>query len=591
MVIYKFTSWYPHGVMWTLCFVMLPALSKPAKVFTAAATVGEIRRLPEPDRIKRAVAIYKERFRKADEATTERAMDELLKIAAEITDKKLECAVYELWADYYSVNRGFNQRSDELYEQAIRLAQTYRLPYETGLYLYKKGMYYATYKKNTEACLYFLRSREQLSAIGFARVPDCGLLLGNVASFYYTLGDYENARTLLLEALRYQVTAPRDLVNFTNTLGLIYRNCGHYDKAMVQFNKAVQLAGKSNDSVWVTIAKGNIGSVYFYQKDYARALPYLELDYKASAAYGDKVNAAAAMLRMARISFEEGRSGEAAARLGIAEELIRNYPGQLQLWIRLHEMRSEIYQQQKDFGRALIELKKTQAAKDTLAAHNNIEAVERVRLKWKTTNYLSTLNKLETRAEIEKVRRNGMLIVMALLLVIFFLIYNRARLKSAKDHQLLELEKRRLDAELASTSSLLQQYIENLLQKNLMIENIRNERAHLQVLPDSPEKTEELVNLEKLMQATIITDEKWTEFKRLFMKVHQGFFTELRKKYTNLTETDLRIITLIRLRLGNREMANMLGITIDGVKKSKQRLRKKMGLSEEPSLEKTIESI
>ena len=36
-----------------------------------------------------------------------------------------------------------------------------------------------------------------------------------------------------------------------------------------------------------------------------------------------------------------------------------------------------------------------------------------------------------------------------------------------------------------------------------------------------------------------------------------------------------RLLALIRLKLNNREMAGMLGITVEGVKKAKQRLRKK----------------
>ncbi len=47
--------------------------------------------------------------------------------------------------------------------------------------------------------------------------------------------------------------------------------------------------------------------------------------------------------------------------------------------------------------------------------------------------------------------------------------------------------------------------------------------------------------------------------------------------FSDLTESNLRIITLLKLELSNQEISSLLGITIDAVKKSKQRLRKKFG--------------
>jgi hypothetical protein len=46
---------------------------------------------------------------------------------------------------------------------------------------------------------------------------------------------------------------------------------------MNYFNQAVQIAAATKDTIWVGIAKGNIGSVYFLQGMYAKALPYTGL--------------------------------------------------------------------------------------------------------------------------------------------------------------------------------------------------------------------------------------------------------------------------------------------------------------------------
>lgn len=73
-----------------------------------------------------------------------------------------------------------------------------------------------------------------------------------------------------------------------------------------------------------------------------------------------------------------------------------------------------------------------------------------------------------------------------------------------------------------------------------------------------------------------MTDDSWKKFKKLFTKVPPAFFHDVRNQYPQLTGTDVRLLALLKLSINNREMAGMLGITTDGVKKAKQRLRKKM---------------
>jgi DNA-binding CsgD family transcriptional regulator len=77
----------------------------------------------------------------------------------------------------------------------------------------------------------------------------------------------------------------------------------------------------------------------------------------------------------------------------------------------------------------------------------------------------------------------------------------------------------------------------------------------------------------------------------LFDRVHYGFIARLRSKFDVITETDIRLLALIKLGLNNREMSNALGVTQEAIKKSRQRLRKKIELPEEESLERIVAGI
>ncbi|MEJ7684517.1 MAG: hypothetical protein WKG06_43050 [Segetibacter sp.] len=65
----------------------------------------------------------------------------------------------------------------------------------------------------------------------------------------------------------------------------------------------------------------------------------------------------------------------------------------------------------------------------------------------------------------------------------------------------------------------------------------------------------------------------------------------MREKFPDLSPAELRLLILTKLNLSAREMANMLGISIDAIRKSRYRLRKKLNLEEESNLEELIQQV
>ena len=74
-----------------------------------------------------------------------------------------------------------------------------------------------------------------------------------------------------------------------------------------------------------------------------------------------------------------------------------------------------------------------------------------------------------------------------------------------------------------------------------------------------------------------MTDENWENFKREFIKVYPKFYQKIQSEYPDLTDSNYRIILLKKLDFNNVEISELLGITIDAVKKSNQRMKKKLG--------------
>jgi len=86
-------------------------------------------------------------------------------------------------------------------------------------------------------------------------------------------------------------------------------------------------------------------------------------------------------------------------------------------------------------------------------------------------------------------------------------------------------------------------------------------------------------------------EDNWENFKNYFEQIHTNFNTTVLEKYPKVTSNDLRLMALLKMNLSSKEIANILNISSEGIKKARQRLRKKLGLTPNDSLEGMIMEI
>gem|GEM_PF-6260836 len=79
-------------------------------------------------------------------------------------------------------------------------------------------------------------------------------------------------------------------------------------------------------------------------------------------------------------------------------------------------------------------------------------------------------------------------------------------------------------------------------------------------------------------------EKDWDRFMRYFNDQNEGFYERLKALYPAISDKDLRLCTLIRLRMSTKEIATLLNLSTESVKSSRHRLRKKMSLPPETRL-------
>lgn len=348
-----------------------------------------------------------------------------------------------------------------------------------------------------------------------------------------------------------------------------------YDSAMYAFDKAYSLA---NDPFWKGLLKGNRGDVFFLQGKYDSAEVLLQIDYKQSITYREYGNASITMQRLAMITNDRGDPKKALSMITNADALDRRDHND--------DNRASIYHTYaviyKDLGIAdssFAYMEKYQLLKAHIANHEAENRVEIAKLRLSNQediNQITSLLKDKTR--ILLIRNFSIALILAL--AAFGLVYiNRMRLQSRLVQQETNEAKRKAELEAAHAKEQLNSFTDNLLEKTKLIEELQSRSQ------EKEQHREQIEQKQELTTYTILTDEDWDRFKKLFTKVYPGFFIELKLLVPDITLAEQRMAALIKLDISNKEAATMLGISHNSIYKTRQRLRQRLGIEKDEEMD------
>ncbi|MBL7733300.1 MAG: tetratricopeptide repeat protein [Chitinophagaceae bacterium] len=418
------------------------------------------------------------------------------------------------------------------------------------------------------------------------QLPDKLNFLFEYAGAYYSFEDYDKALALYNEAVALGDAGSDKgiFISAQNTLALCYRTKGEYVKALDMFNKALASAQKNNDSTWITIVKGNIGTVWHFLNQPDSAKPLLQEELNRGITKNDWKSAASAQLYLAEMELSAGNISGALNGLNEARKYSANTKQEKASKVlkRIFDDLALVYRRSADFRQALLYSDSARIINDSiqqkLGANIFLKAQNEI-------NQATFAAEKDAADRISRYTRNGLVAGLIFLALASLLLITRQRIRHNRKQQKIQAEKERIAGELVTATQELNLFARSLEEKNLLIEKIEQLKTAQQ---DTEDKYEILSRLEK---SVLLTDEQWTEFTGLFEKVHGSFLLRLKEKAPLLSPAEIRIIALGKLKLSNKTMAGMLGITPDAVRMNKFRIRKKLNLEEESEFEKFLASV
>ncbi len=156
--------------------------------------------------------------------------------------------------------------------------------------------------------------------------------------------------------------------------------------------------------------------------------------------------------------------------------------------------------------------------------------------------------------------------------------------KEEKEKLIIKLQNEKLQADIENKNSQLALNTMALVRKNQLLQGITHELEGLKNELGYRIPNKHYGRINKLITQNIESDHEWDIFEKLFDQAHQNFFKRLKESYPTLTASDLRLCAYLRMNLSSKEIAPLLNITIRGVEERRYRLRKRLELDTNESL-------
>ena len=443
------------------------------------------------------------------------------------------------------------------------------------------------YQKDFERTFhYFTSANDIVESIGRQHMPLLVHFGDRLFHLHYQVGDYPAALQYVqqeIDDLRHGRSFLPLAAYFISNMGETYLKLRDLPRAKAAFREAISQARANGDSVWVGIASGNYGNTLRLQGRYAESLPYLYTEVQLNK---DTIpdNSAISCVHIANSLLHLDSVEKAARYLDYALRL-----GPEREWSSFsdnyYQTKVLYYKKTGNLPLALRYQDSLLLRLDSSRHQNDVGLFKAMALKFKEEQRLSEWRLKEAEAAKLRFTRNSLIFLLVLLFAgVTTWLYRKRRQEKERF-----LEQQHQDAEeLQQARERLAQYILVVKEKNRLIEEIESRlyESSDELVSDGGATTVAVQNFSGL---TLLTEKDWQKFCQLFETVHPQFFTSLQSRYPGLSPAEVRLLALCKLVLSSKEMATMLGISLESLRKSRYRLRKKYpSLLEDDEFRKVI---
>jgi tetratricopeptide (TPR) repeat protein len=367
------------------------------------------------------------------------------------------------------------------------------------------------------------------------------------------------------------------------SLGISYQNLEDYENAETSYNLAITNSKAIEDKWSLTNAMHNLAELEIINQNYGKAKELL-LNAKALAEEENlRLSLANALDGLSKIDYHSNNSTAALNKNNQAITLAKT-SGALPHLQNLYQYRSELLEASNQNKEAIIYLKESHKTKDSLFSTKKAQQVEELKTIYETEkkeqqikNQKNEIELLNVKGKVNNLQRLLLAFGLVLALIAVYAFYQRNKRN--------KLSKEKAEAELEFKTKELTTHALHLAKKNEVLNDIKQKAKAFKKETNADQGYQKLI---QTINFDLQDDNNWENFSKYFEEVHKEFNSKAQEQFPKVTSNDLRLMALLKMNLSSKEIANILIISNDGIKKARYRLRKKLNLTTEDSLQEFI---
>ncbi|WP_436516423.1 tetratricopeptide repeat protein [Ekhidna sp. To15] len=440
----------------------------------------------------------------------------------------------------------------------------------------------------TESIDYYLEALAYYEKLG--NLHGMALIRINVGNVYDDLNQTERSKSYHRSSIKIlrELGDSVNLARVLNNLAIAHRRTGHSDSAYSSYQRVMAIKRSLQDSIGVARTFNNISLLFLEkesgvnQEDATIAYNNLISGFEYLKEGDDNRLYATICANLGRAMTLSGQLSGNERYFDKALEIAKEYDFKvIEQWVYMYY--AELFVRRKDYQQAFEYFAKEVALDKELRNAEINEQIEELNIKYETVKKEKQIAELERQEAVDRGIRNlllaGVIAVILIALVLIFYSYQKRK----KDKLIAQLQLDKMSEELISKNKEIASYTMSFLQKNQLMEELKDQINELKKNSDIT-TNKELTRINRIVDNTFRSDEEWKTFQITFDQMHDGFFKDLKKTFPDISNAELKLCALLRLNMNLKESSKILGIAADSVKTARYRLRKKLGLKTEDNL-------
>ncbi|WP_299551038.1 tetratricopeptide repeat protein [Seonamhaeicola sp.] len=369
-------------------------------------------------------------------------------------------------------------------------------------------------------------------------------------------------------------------------LGNTHYDLKNYDKALLNYNKGLKISRTQKWDNFIAPYLENIGAVFLDKKDYDKALEYFFNSNKISSKHGS-VNNQIIYLNDVASAYLGKKDYNRALNYYTQAIQLADSIGSLDNLSDNYKERAEAYREKGDYRNAITDYKKHMVLNDSLFNTVKAKQIDELKTQYETEKKEQEIQLQNKEIDLlrQKEKNNNLqrlLLGIGLLLSLLGFYAVRQKLKRNK------LEKEKVESELAFKKKELTTHALHLAKKNEVLEGLKQKAKAFKASDTNQNGYQQLI---QTINFDLKDDNNWENFSKYFQEVHKDFNNNVKQKFPEVTSNELRLMSLLKMNLSSKEIANILNISPEGIKKARYRLRKKLDIATEDSLQDLVLSL